>query len=202
MNPAADTNTNTNTNTNTDTETPRQEPPRTCTRTSPHLQQGYMGLNRYMFCITPINHVHNLDMALNSSNASLINYIRNSDVDLKNLPTNHLLWYLFFQFQEVLHEEDIEEMSYMIDCTKVNDLIALCSTNDDQFIGVVESERNFMKQLLTNLYALQKQNMSQWSVVPAALPANVLNPQPTGNFFGTKIYNLESEIATRVSTLI
>ena len=68
-------------------------------------------------------------MALNGSNASLINHIRNSDVDLNNLPTDHLLWYLFFQFQGVLHEEDIEEMSYMIDCTQVNDLIALCLAN-------------------------------------------------------------------------
>ena len=74
--PAADRNTNTN------LETPRQEPPQTCTRTSLRLQQGYM------FCITPTNHVHNLDMALNSSNASLINHIRNSDVDLNNLPTD------------------------------------------------------------------------------------------------------------------
>ena len=82
----------------------------------------------------------------------------------------------------------------MLDATQVNDLIALCLANDDQFIGVEESERNFMKQLLTNLYALQEQN-TQILHSPAAPPADVLNPQPTGNFSGTKIYNLESEIA-------
>ena len=152
------------------TETPRQDPQRSCTRTSPRLQQGYL------FCITPINHVHKIDMALNGSNASLINHIRNSDVDLNNLPTDHLLWYLFFQFQGVLQEEDTEEMAYMLNDTQVKDLITLCLANDDQFIGVEESERNFMKQLLTNLYALQEQNTPQWSVVPAALPDDMLNP--------------------------
>ena len=58
---------------NIDTETPHQEPQRTCTRNSPCLQQGCM------ICSTLINHVRNLDVALNGSNASLITHICNLD---------------------------------------------------------------------------------------------------------------------------
>jgi len=45
------------------TETPRQESQKTCTRYLPCLQQGCM------ICSVSINHIHNLDLALNSSNA-------------------------------------------------------------------------------------------------------------------------------------
>ena len=48
-----------------DPETPNQNPQKTCTRKSPCLQQGFM------ICITPNNHIYNLDVALNGSNASL-----------------------------------------------------------------------------------------------------------------------------------
>ena len=60
------------------TETPRQDPQRLCTRNSPCHQRGCM------ICITPINHVRNLDMALNGSNASPITHTRNLDVALNS----------------------------------------------------------------------------------------------------------------------
>ena len=44
------------------TETPRQDPQRLCTRTTPCHQQGCM------ICVTPTNHVRNLDEALNNNN--------------------------------------------------------------------------------------------------------------------------------------
>ena len=61
-----------------DTETSRQDPKRTCTRTSPCFQR------ECMLCNTPINHVHNLDVALNGSNASPSTHIRNLDVALNS----------------------------------------------------------------------------------------------------------------------
>ena len=44
------------------TETPRQDPQRSCTRTTTCHQQGCM------ICVTPTNHVRNLDQALNNNN--------------------------------------------------------------------------------------------------------------------------------------
>ena len=59
-------------------ETPRQDPQRLCTRNWPCLQQGCM------ICNTSINQVHNLDVALNGSNASPTTHIRNLDVALNS----------------------------------------------------------------------------------------------------------------------
>ena len=101
MDPAADTNTNTNTNVNTDTETPRQEPPRTCTRTSPCAQQDCL------ICCTPLNHVRNLDAALNNNDGSPDSPTSMTTTKSPLPPTNHHIQILTAAFQDAILDNDI-----------------------------------------------------------------------------------------------
>ena len=102
------------------TETPHQDPQRSCTRNSPCIQQGCM------ICITPINHVRNLDVTLNGSNASPITHIHNLDVALNgsnssltsptivNDPqptTDHPVLLFTAAFQLAIQENNIVELT-------------------------------------------------------------------------------------------
>ena len=85
-----------------DAETPHQEPQRTCTRNLSCLQQGCM------ICSTLINHVRNLDMAMNNSNAPQTSL---TTANSPQLPINHLILTLTTALQDAIQENDIIELT-------------------------------------------------------------------------------------------
>ena len=89
---------------NLDPETPHQDPQKTCTRNSTCLQQGCM------ICSTPNTHIHNLDVALNGSNASPASpTIADRPQPLINHPQpliNHTILILIAAFQKAIQEND------------------------------------------------------------------------------------------------
>ena len=116
------------------------------------------------------------------SNLDFLQYEFSNLRDAHKIATQNLKSYI-----AASNEEHLLELSY-----RFNDLVALYLAID-QYLDVEESESNFMKHDHTNLCAPQKQ-ATQILHSPAALPANLLNPQPTENFSGIKIYDLENEI--------
>ena len=106
MNPAADTDTNTktNTNTNTDTETTRQEPPKTCTRTSRCSQQDCL------ICGTPTNHVRNLDAALDNSDGPPTSPPSSPTTGKPSPPPNHLILHLTTAFEAATWKNNVNDL--------------------------------------------------------------------------------------------
>ena len=82
-------------------ETPRQDPQRTCTRNLPCLQWGCM------ICNTPINHVRNLDLALNTDHGPQASPIPTDHQP----PPNHTILFLTTSFQLAIQENDIAEIT-------------------------------------------------------------------------------------------
>ena len=90
--------------TDLDPETPYQDPKKTCTRNSPCLQQGCM------ICSTPNNHIRNLNVAMNGSNASPTSPATS---DRPQPPINHPILILTTRFQDAIQENDIFELTYV-----------------------------------------------------------------------------------------
>ena len=128
MDPVADTNTNSNTNTDTNTETPRQEPPRTCTRTSRCAQQDCS------ICCTPLNHVRNLDAALNNNDGSPDSPTSMTTTKSPLPPTNHHIQILTAAFQEAILDNNIFEL------TAVDLQYSSAMRNDQEFLKYDRSE--------------------------------------------------------------
>ena len=80
--------------------TPHQENQRVCTRSSPCLQQGCL------LCYAPPSHVRNLDVDLNSSNASS----SSPSKPLPQPPDDHPIALLTFAFQNAIQTNDIDEL--------------------------------------------------------------------------------------------
>jgi len=80
--------------------TPHQENQRVCTRSSPCLQQGCL------LCYAPPSHVRNLDVDLNSSNASS----STPSKPLPQPPDDHPIALLTFAFQNAIQTNDIDEL--------------------------------------------------------------------------------------------
>ena len=90
----------------TDTETPCQESQRTCTRNSPCLQQGCM------ICSTLINHIGNLDVALNSSIAPPTSP---TTPDCPQPPINHPILTLIATFLDAIQQNNMVKLT-TFDC--------------------------------------------------------------------------------------
>ena len=134
-----------------------------------------------MICHTPNTHIHNLNVALNGSNASLTSP---TNTDRPQPPTNRTIWSLTLWFQEAIQEVFLE-----------NDVFEL-SAAINQYTWAMNCDSDFGLYNCFNLRAVRKIALQTFNSAtgPAAPPAALLPPQPTGNFSGIKMYTLESEI--------
>ena len=118
-----------------DAETPQQDPQRTRTRNSPCLQGGCM------ICNKPINHVRNLDVALNINHGPQVSPITTDRL----APANHAILFLTAVFQLAIQENDITEI------TAVNKLYAQTLESNLDFILYDRSDLRAIRQTALNI---------------------------------------------------
>ena len=83
------------------TETPHQEAQRTCTRTSPCQHQGCL------VCVTPTNHVRNLDEALSNSEATQVHPTTDKEPLLPAPPPDHPILFINAALKRAIRKKDI-----------------------------------------------------------------------------------------------
>ena len=153
-----------------DTETPRQEPQWMCTRNSPCLQQGFM------ICSTLINHVCNLDMALNSDHASQTSLITAACP----LPTSHAILFLTFAFQLAIQKNNTEEINHLYNQNLKSNLDFILYDRSD--LGATQQiAMNLLNSHIATSTPLPNSPPNGW--VPAH-PA----PPPSASFKAPKLF--------------
>ena len=94
-----------------------------------------------MICNMPINHIHNLDVALNSNHGPQILPITPDDLS----PANHAILFLTAVFQLAIQENDITEI------TAVNKLYAQTLESNLDFILYDRSDLRAIRQTALNI---------------------------------------------------
>ena len=144
-------------------ETPRQDPQRTCTRNLPCLQWGCM------ICNTPINHVRNLDLALNTDHGPQASPIPTD----RQPPPNHTILFLTTSFQLAIQENDIAEI------TAINKLYSQTLKSNLDFILYDRSNLRAIQQTALNL-------LNSHVAASTPLPAPSV-PPPSASFKPPKL---------------
>ena len=138
-----------------------QEPQRTCTRNSPCLQQGCM------ICSTPINHVPNLDGALNSSNAPPTSL---TTPDRPQPPINHPILTLTAAFLNAIQENNIFEL------TTINHLYNQSLKSNLDFLL---NDRSNLRAAHNTAMQLLNSHIGAFTPLPASPPNGLIQSQPT-----------------------
>ena len=120
-----------------------------------------------MICSTRINHVRNLDMAMNNSNAPQTSL---TTANSPQLPINHLILTLTTALQDAIQENDIIEL------TAIDHLYR--QTLKDNLDFFLYDHSNLRTAYVTVKQLINSQ-ITGSTPLPASLPKELIHSQPT-----------------------